>query len=287
MKPILVIGGLNMDILGTPTGAFAAGDSLPGSIQLRPGGVGRNIAASLRQLGAPVELLTVIGDDVLSHALAASCEQRGIGLTYAVRVPGPACMYLAIHDHQGDMTAAINDMQAMAHLTAQHITSVPQDVFSACVLDANLSKSALKAAAVHFHAPLIADPVSAVKADRLRPILHQLTALKPNLLEARHYTGKVGPEPAAKALRDLGVQQVYLSMGRAGLWLEAQGVSQHISALHPSTQPATGAGDAMTAGIALAIAQGLNPYETAQMGISSADKHLNDSEPGVKSKWSI
>ncbi len=54
-KPrMLVIGGMNMDFLGTAGGAFVAGDSLPGTISLRPGGVGRNIAQTLASHGAEV-----------------------------------------------------------------------------------------------------------------------------------------------------------------------------------------------------------------------------------------
>lgn len=36
MKSILVIGGLNMDVLGMPSGAFSYRDSLIGKVRLMP-----------------------------------------------------------------------------------------------------------------------------------------------------------------------------------------------------------------------------------------------------------
>ena len=41
---IVVIGGVNCDISGTPGAALRMGDSNPGRITFTPGGVGRNIA---------------------------------------------------------------------------------------------------------------------------------------------------------------------------------------------------------------------------------------------------
>ena len=42
-----VIGGLNADIWGRPSGPIILRESNPGSVTLTPGGVGRNIAHDL------------------------------------------------------------------------------------------------------------------------------------------------------------------------------------------------------------------------------------------------
>ena len=47
----VVFGGINMDIWGRPEGKLIPKDSNPGTVALRPGGVGRNIAHDLRLLG--------------------------------------------------------------------------------------------------------------------------------------------------------------------------------------------------------------------------------------------
>lgn len=278
MRPILVIGGMNMDILGLPEGELSLRESSIGHVLMRPGGVGRNIAQQLAALGAPVELMTVLGSDAFSQALETSCEKLGIGLQYALRTGHKACVYLALHDAQGDMLAALNDMAAMDALDAASIrASLPQGAFSACVLDANLSQEALIAAAAHIKAPLIADPVSSDKALRLRPILHQLTALKPNLQEARRLSGRQSPQEAAAALLDIGVKQVFISLGAQGLYYASASASGLLPALKVPLSPATGAGDAMVAGLSLAIARGLDTQAAAIYGRQCATDHLINS----------
>ena len=59
-RPIIVIGGANMDISAQAGSPLTAGDSIPGSIRYSPGGVGRNMAENLARLGVPVELVTVL-----------------------------------------------------------------------------------------------------------------------------------------------------------------------------------------------------------------------------------
>lgn len=275
MRPILVIGGMNMDILGVPDAGFSLRDSNSGQVRFQPGGVGRNIAQHLAALGAQVELMTVLGSDAHAAILTDSCQAQGIGLRYALRVPEKSCVYMAIHDSKGDMATAINDMRAMRWLTAQSLKEVlPPDAFSACVLDANISEEALDAAAQHVRAPFIADPVSCSKAGRLRAILPRLTALKPNLSEALHLTGKKTVEEAARALLDTGILQVYISLGIRGLYYASHEDRAYLAALPAPHVPATGAGDAMVAGLSFAIAQGKSIRESALFGRECAARHL-------------
>ena len=82
---IVVFGGANMDILGTPGGKLLLHDSNIGQVSLRPGGVGRNIAQQIAQLGHNCTLLTAFGNDALSDALCASCARYGIDITHALQ----------------------------------------------------------------------------------------------------------------------------------------------------------------------------------------------------------
>ncbi len=275
MKPILVIGGMNMDVLGIPDGAFSCRDSLIGKVRLMPGGVGRNVAEQIARHGCAAELMTVVGNDAFAAALKESCAELGIGLHYTIHSDETSCVYLALHDEQGDMAAAINDMAAMRLLTADSVTALPRKAFSACMLDANLSEEALKTAAGHMDIPLAADPVSCEKALRLRPILHRLTAVKPNLQEALALTGQSGLSDAASALLDAGVKQVYISLGKDGLYCGDDRERLRLPAIPAAPGPATGAGDAMTAGLVCAIAKGKSLEECAQNGLRFAHEHLS------------
>ena len=266
---------MNMDVLGIPDGAFSYRDSLIGKVRLMPGGVGRNIAEQIARHGYPVELMTVTGGDAFAASLKESSSALGIGLRHAIHSDETSCVYLALHDEQGDMAAAINDMAAMRLLDAGSITALPREAFSACMLDANLSEEALKAAAGHMDIPLAADPVSCEKSLRLKPILHRLTAIKPNLQEALALTGKSGLLEAADALLDAGVKQVYISLGKDGLYCAGGHERLRLPSIPAAPGPATGAGDAMTAGLICAIAEGKSLEECAHNGLRFAHEHLN------------
>lgn len=275
---VLVIGGMNLDILGTADSPFQAGDSLPGRIITSPGGVARNIAALLRSLGARVELICPLGDDQAAQQLEDSCRHLGIGLSHAIRIKGPSPTYLAIHDQQGDMVCAINDMGAMAAMTPQRLQDQMKDLptFDACVLDANLSSDTLVFLAEKLSCPLVADPVSAVKCHRLLPILGRLHAIKPNLMEAKALTGMDSCEDAARALLEAGVRQVYISLGKDGVYFTDGNQGAYLKAPHLPQVRLTGAGDAMTAGLTLGIAKQLPLLEAAKLGMDAATRYLEN-----------
>ena len=87
-KPrVAVIGGVNMDIGGSPFAKLVMRDSNPGVITARPGGVGRNIAHDLRLLGAEVSLVTAVGGDVYGQGILASCRELGIDMSLARILP--------------------------------------------------------------------------------------------------------------------------------------------------------------------------------------------------------
>ncbi len=272
----LVIGGLNLDILGTGSSPFQEGDSIPGRIEMRPGGVGYNIASHLAKAGVRTELLTMLGDDVNAGLLRTACAAEGIRLSLAAQANGPSPRYLAIHDLKGEMRAAVNDTKLLEDLRPDdlHDALLGKSGLHACVLDANLSAACLKAAAAAVSAPLIADPVSAVKCLRLLPVIGCLSAIKPNRMEAQALTGEDSPERAAKALLRLGVKQVFISLGCEGVYYADAKKSGMHSAPRLSGVSVTGAGDAMAAGITLGVALKLSVDETALLGMRHAREYL-------------
>lgn len=280
LKRFLVIGGMNMDILGTSHTPYTQGDSLPGEVNLGPGGVGRNIAHHLANAGHSVELLCPLGKDTLADLLKTACQQMNIGLRYAVQTSFSTSTYLAIHDQEGDMRCAVNDMRAMDALTSDVISDLLSKGIQAdaCVLDANLSASALKTAANMLSMPLIADPVSAVKCVRLLPILDRLAAIKPNRLEALALTGASSVEKAAEFLLQQGVQKVFISLGKEGVYFADARDKGLMPVPDISQASQTGAGDAMTASIAVSTSLGLGVLETAKRAVQASHHYLQNKQ---------
>ena len=138
------------------------------------------------------------------------------------------------------------------------------------MVETNLPEASIQWLCSHCTAPVLADPVSTIKAPKLLPVLDKLTALKPNRMEAELLSGvtirdEADVQKAAKVLLDKGVQQVYISLGSDGLYAEDQ-AGRHVRLPCPKVQVvnATGGGDAMAAALAACIAHGKPLAECAR-----------------------
>ena len=282
-RPVIaVVGGMNLDVTGSVSAPLRARDSNIGAIRFAPGGVGRNIAERLARAGAHAKLYTCVSDDFVGRILEAACRDAGIDLSMARRVHGRGSCYMSVHGPDGDMAVAVNDMALMESLTVSYLEAALPDInrADACVVEANLSETCIAYLAERLRVPVVADPVSGVKATRLRPLLGRLDALKPNRDEALLLTGEATCEAAARALLKKGVKRVILSMGADGAYYaDATGAGAIVPAERFTCQ-ATGAGDAMCAGIALALAENGAARACAERGMRMSQALLRARQNG-------
>ena len=78
MAEITIVGGINIDIEGSPFEKLKYQDSNPGRINLAFGGVGRNITENVARLGGDVAMVSVIGDDQMGQAAKAGLTSLGV-----------------------------------------------------------------------------------------------------------------------------------------------------------------------------------------------------------------
>ena len=283
---IAVVGGVNIDVGGRSRAPLVAGDSNPGVIRTSLGGVGRNIAHNLALLGADVRLLTALGGDEGAARIRASCRALGIDLAFSLTVPDAATSgYLYIEGPDGDMALALSDMAIYERLTPDWFASVMEvlDGAALVVLDANLPAPCIDFIAARCAAPLMADPVSVAKAERVRASLGRLHTLKPNRLEAEALSGVAITDEAslfraADALLAAGLRRVFLTLGPNGV-LAAEGAER----LRLSNPPqrmvnASGCGDAFTAALAWATLHGLSLRDCARCGLAAAAVAMESAE---------
>lgn len=271
-KRVVVLGGVNMDIGGSPFNKLVMRDSNPGVIKATPGGVGRNIAHDMRLLGLDVSLVTAVGGDVYGHGILESCRALGIDMSLARIMPDKrSSTYLYIADETGDMQIAIADMEISENITPEYLAEHLQEIngYDAIVLDANLSFESIKYAAENCTAPIYADPVSTAKAVRILPVLDKIHAIKPNIYEAEKLTGEREPEKAAKALLNAGVKRVFISLGEEGMLAADETGVLHMPRELVTVVNTTGAGDAATAAIVWAGLQGMDIEGCARAAVKA------------------
>ena len=205
---VAVVGGVNMDIGAVSAGALVARDSNPGHVTTSLGGVGRNIAHNLCLLGQRTAMVTVMGDDDFGRRVQENAKDIGLDLSAGAVLPDCRTgTYLYICGPDGDMALAVNDMAIYDRMTPDFLRQRLDFINGAdlVVLETNLPEESIRWLCDNCKAPILADPVSTIKAEKLRPVLGKLAALKPNRLEAELLSGMSirTREDAAQAARKL------------------------------------------------------------------------------------
>ena len=173
----IVIGAANMDIGAVSKNPLVPRDSNPGTVTVSLGGVGRNIAHNLCLLGVPTALITVLGDDSFAEEVRRSADETGLDLSHSATIPGGrTSSYVFIAGHDGDMVQAVNDMSIYEAMTPAFLSQRLDFINSAelAVIDTNLPQCSIEWLCEHCTVPIVADPVSAVKAAKLQKVLHRL-----------------------------------------------------------------------------------------------------------------
>ena len=269
---VVVVGALNVDLCGRAGEGFTLHDSIPGKVLMSLGGVGYNMAFSLSSFGHRVRFITALGDD--SFGEMARRAAKGISLEDAFCFSGAATStYLFINDDQGDLVAAVNDMDIVSRLTPERLQERRELLAKAdlLVVDANLSRESILWLCRQASCPVVADPVSAKKASRLMEALPYLTMIKPNELELAAYTGmSVGSTEqalqAAIRLSEMGPELVFASLGARGMAYVCKetGEAGVVPSLAKRIQSTNGAGDyCMALLISCLLKKDISPREAA------------------------
>ena len=283
---VAVVGGVNVDIGGKSFAPLVAADSNPGRVSMSLRGVGRNIAHNMALMGVEVRLLTAYGDDLNGERVAASCSELGIDLSHALRLPGESTStYLYLTDPDGEMALAVSDMEVCKKITPAYLAANLTQLQNAQVVvaDANIPAESLQYLAENCTAPLFIDPVSTIKAEKLRPILHKIHTLKPNRLEAELLSGvkiesKEDVAKAAEKLLELGVHRLFISLGADGVFAAMGAEQLWLPNLPGKMVSTTGCGDAFMAALVWAYLEGSDLKQTALAGLAAGSIAMESTE---------
>ena len=273
MKKIVVIGGMNIDILATAD-PLHFNDSSIGSIQTAFGGVGRNIAENIARLGLEVSLCSVIGDDNFGTMVLEHAKSIGINTSLIQTIKSSRTgSYLAVSDNQ-DMVVGINDMDISSHMDIEWAKNYLDTLrtFDLLVLEANLPLQTLQFLCESLQEKqIIIDPVSAVKAPRLMDSLSFIDTLKCNSLELRALTNESVIANAITKLLAIGVKRVIVTQGKDDIIDATNDYQYHYTPKLTTIVNVTGAGDAFSAGIASGMALGLSQDQQITLAMKMSE----------------
>ena len=262
---ITVIGSFAVGLTLRAPRFPVAGETLIGSdFDMGPGGKGSNQAVGAARLGAESHLVAVIGQDLFGDVAVDLYRREGVGVAHlrrtAERNTGVGFITLnAAGENHIVLDMGANHLLSPADVeAAEDLIAGSQAVLT--VLEINPATAARAMALARQHGvtsilnPAPAQPLS-------DDLLSAVDVLTPNESELRILSGLAPDDPAdtvdlAHALQQRGVRQVVVTRGsRGALVVKADGAAQHVPGIPVPVVDTTGAGDAFTCALGVALAE--------------------------------
>ncbi|MGY1857023.1 PfkB family carbohydrate kinase [Modestobacter sp. SYSU DS0290] len=283
--PAVVVGQVGRDLVLEVDQLPRGGGSTP--VRTRRellGGKGANQAVAMQQLGLPVALVGVLGDDAAGDDVLAQAVRDGLWITGVVRRPGGTTALLVDLVESGGTRRLVEDVPASSLLTPADVAAAGElfEQARAVVLQLQQPGPAVRAALARAprSALTVADgaPPDQGTADAL---LAGVQVLRADAVEAGAWVGGElsgldDVRAAATELCHQGPRVVCLAAGEEGdltVWRSRSGrVHEQLVPLQgESPVDPTGAGDTVVAALTVALLTGLDPGEAAwQAGVAAA-----------------
>lgn len=287
-RTIVVVGGYAVAVTLVVDRPAAVGETLRANGQsIGHGGKGSNQAVACARLGAAVEFLTCLGNDRFGREARELYRREGVGGRWIAGIESMPTGLEARLVTPGARNAVVADIGAGRQMDGTFIDE-RRAVFDDATVLVGVAEAPLPAVeraieTAHSRGVrTILDPDPAVTIPRA--LLPMITVLTPNSLELAALTAMetgslVAAGAAAEELRRQGAEAVVVTMGEKGALLCHAGGLEHVFAPAVEAVDTAGAGDAFTAGFAVALSEGLGFAECTRFAVRCGS--LACTGPGV------
>jgi ribokinase len=271
LKPIVVLGSLNLDLITHVRKIPLVGETISGSgYEESLGGKGANQAVGIAKLGMPVSMIGRIGHDAYGDKLLHGLHQAGVRTEAVVAVDGNSGMAVILHAEDG-ANAIVVHSGANASLSIENVKQHEALIEEASILllqlETPVESVTLAAQIAHAKgAPVMLDPAPAQVLSH--ELLSCITWLTPNETEAvtllKNGNQTASNETNAQRLLELGVRNVVLKLGQRGAYLAGADCEPTlVPAFRVDAVDTTAAGDCFNAAFATRLVLGDSPTDAA------------------------
>lgn len=272
-QKVTVFGSFVVDLMARAPRLPVPGETVLGSFfKQGAGGKGFNQGIAAHKAGGDVTMITKLGRDSL--AAVATDAMDGVGLSkdhLFYSETEPTGVALISVDENTSQNEIIIVPGACATISDEDIASVAERIKESAYLllqlevnqDAN-EKVAAMAKAAGVKVIVNTAPYSPVTDE----FLSGCYLVTPNEVEAEELTGICvsdleSADKAAKVFKDKGVQNVVITLGSRGVYVNEDGKSEIVPAYKVKAIDTTGAGDAFNGGLLTALSEGKTIGEAA------------------------
>ena len=275
---IVVLGGINMDLIGVASRVPSPGETVVGErFYTAPGGKGANQAVAAARLGANVRMVGRVGADTFGPTLLDGLRGYGVDVQGVAEDPDNASGVAIILLDSGKQNHILAVYGANAACDNAQLEAAKRalDGAAALLLQLEVPFGVSLAAARHARSlgvRVIWDPAPAL--DEIRSAYDVVDVLTPNQTEASFLTGLnvtdvAGATAAAEALRGLGVPLAVVKLGELGVYYASGSESGHVGPFDVEAVDTIAAGDAFGAGLAVALCEGKSVRDAVQLGAAA------------------
>lgn len=263
---IAVVGSYGVGLTMRVRRAPDAGETVAGGVfSSGHGGKGSNQAVAAARLGATVSLLTAVGPDSFGRAARDLWAAEGVSSERVVTAEAATMVGVILVDEAGENRIAIAP-GALDQLSAADVDGFEDEIAAADLLvtgfeiPLDVARRALTVARRH-GVPTLVNPAPAPSEPLDAALWGLVDVLTPNLTEARQLTGEYGAasaEDCAAAIRRRYAGVTVITLGADGCLVDPPvGDRLRVAAVRPrQVVDTTGAGDAFTGALAVALARG-------------------------------
>jgi ribokinase len=279
---VLSLGGINADLQLRLDSLEDFGRAARPGRDLRrlSGGKGANVAVQARRLGCEAWLLGRTGDDAaaeqalgplraegvnLGHVRRARGEQTGVALLAV----GPDGAKRSVSAPEANFGFGEEDERAV--LRAIEAAPAGAVLVADYEISPHVASRAIAAARVR-GMPVVLDPSYPRLADRRD--FAAVTALTPNEREARDLAGAGGDAPLSRVARTLagaGARTTCIKLDGGGCLLLCEGRMWRQHAVAGEVVDTSGAGDAFSGALAVALAEGRDILTATLMAVAASE----------------
>ncbi len=275
---IVVFGSINMDLTAYVPTFPTPGETLLGHSYITvPGGKGNNQAVAAARLGADVQFVGRVGDDLFGEEVLKIVNNENIDTSPVAidKENGTGLAVINVDDKAENSIVVISG--ANMALDEEDVARKEGCLEGAKVLLLQLEvplKADLQIAEIaqRKNAQVILDPAPAVPLpEKAYQVVNFIT---PNETETEILVG-IKPSNTAEAaqaaniLHDRGVENVIIKMGSKGVYYDSKDGSGFIEPYKVNSIDSVAAGDAFNAGLAVAISEGKPLAEAVRWGAAA------------------